>query len=89
MTSATGGAQPVRPPAPNASTSIGPPCNCRPASSTTSSPTSWHTSSETNHTPEFWSTVARLMPGFENHKTTLAAIGKTIWLGSIKVNDER
>ncbi|WP_428116583.1 M48 family metallopeptidase [Candidatus Poriferisodalis sp.] len=37
---------------------------------------------ETNHTPEFWSTVARLMPGYETHKTTLAAIGKTIWLGT-------
>ena len=36
---------------------------------------------ETNHTPEFWSTVTRLMPGYVTHKTTLAAIGKTIWLG--------
>ena len=38
---------------------------------------------ETNHTPEFWATVARLMPGYETHRTTLAAIGKTIWLGTI------
>ncbi len=37
---------------------------------------------ETNHTPEFWATVARLMPSYETHKTTLAAIGKHIWLGS-------
>ena len=37
---------------------------------------------ETNHTTEFWATVARLMPGYETHKTTLAAIGKHIWLGS-------
>ena len=36
---------------------------------------------EPNHTPAFWSTVARLMPGHETHKTTLASIGKTIWLG--------
>ena len=38
---------------------------------------------ETNHTPEFWATVARLMPGYETHKTTLAAIGQHIWLGSV------
>ena len=37
---------------------------------------------ETNHTPEFWSTVSRLMPGFELQKANLAAIGKNIWLGS-------
>ena len=37
---------------------------------------------QTNHTPEFWSVVARLMPTYEYHKTTLATIGKTIWLGS-------
>ena len=37
---------------------------------------------ETNHTPEFWSTVTRLMPGYETHKTTLSAIGKNVWLGS-------
>lgn len=37
---------------------------------------------EVNHTPDFWSTVARLMPGYEAHKTTLATIGKTIWLGT-------
>ena len=37
---------------------------------------------EINHTPEFWSIVSRLMPTYEYHKTTLATIGKTIWLGS-------
>ena len=37
---------------------------------------------ETNHTPDFWKVVARLMPTYETHKTTLATIGKTIWLGS-------
>ena len=37
---------------------------------------------ETNHTPEFWSTVSRLMPGYELQKANLAAIGKNIWLGS-------
>ena len=43
---------------------------------------------ETNHTPEFWLTVARVMPSYEHHKTTLATIGKTIWLGSFQ-NVER
>ena len=38
---------------------------------------------ELNHTPEFWSIVERLMPGYQTHKTTLAAIGKQIWLGSV------
>ena len=38
---------------------------------------------QTNHTPEFWSIVARLMPGYETSKTTLAAIGKNVWLGSL------
>ena len=38
---------------------------------------------EANHTPEFWSIVARLMPPYETHKTTLAATGKSIWLGSV------
>ena len=38
---------------------------------------------ETNHTPEFWSTVSRLMPGFELQKANLAAIGKNIWLGAV------
>ena len=37
---------------------------------------------ETNHTPEFWSTVSRLMPGYELQKANLATIGKNIWLGS-------
>lgn len=38
---------------------------------------------EANHTPEFWSIVDRLMPGYETQRSTLAAIGKTIWLGSV------
>ena len=38
---------------------------------------------ETNHTPEFWATVARLLPPYETHKSTLATIGKTVWLGSV------
>lgn len=38
---------------------------------------------ETNHTPEFWSIVARLMPAYEIHKSTLAFIGKNVWLGSV------
>ena len=37
---------------------------------------------QTNHTPDFWRIVARLMPAYEKQKTTLATIGKTIWLGS-------
>ena len=36
---------------------------------------------EANHTSEFWSIVDRLMLGCQTHKTTLAAIGKHIWLG--------
>ena len=42
---------------------------------------------ETNHTPEFWSTVSRLMPGYELQKANLAAIGKNIWLGAVTVAD--
>ena len=38
---------------------------------------------ETDHTPNFWKIAARLMPTYETHKTTLATIGKTIWLGSV------
>ena len=38
---------------------------------------------EANHTPEYWSTVDRLMPTYQTPKTTLAAIGKTIWLGAV------
>lgn len=38
---------------------------------------------EANHTPEFWSIVARLMPAYEIHKTTLASIGKNVWLGTV------
>ena len=37
---------------------------------------------ETNHTSTFWSIVARLMPTYEQHRATLATIGKIIWLGS-------
>ena len=29
------------------------------------------------------------MPSYETHKTTLATIGKTIWLGSVTPNIER
>ena len=36
---------------------------------------------EASHAPEFWSIVDRLMPGHQTPKTTLAAIGKHIWLG--------
>ena len=36
---------------------------------------------ETSHTPAFWSTVARVMPNYHQKRTTLAAAGKTIWLG--------
>ena len=36
---------------------------------------------ERNHTPKFWYIVERLMPGYQTQKTTLAAIGKNIWLG--------
>ena len=38
---------------------------------------------EANHTPEFWSIVERLMPAYQTHKTSLAAIGKHIWLGVV------
>lgn len=34
-----------------------------------------------NHTPEYWNLVERAMPGYENHKTNLAVIGKNVWLG--------
>ena len=37
---------------------------------------------EANHTPEFWSIVERLMPGYQTTQTTLAAVGKNIWLGT-------
>ena len=36
---------------------------------------------EANHTPEFWFIVERLMPGYQASKTTLAAVGRNIWLG--------
>ena len=36
-----------------------------------------------NHTPKFWSTVDLLMPGYETQRTTLAAAGKNIWLGTM------
>ena len=38
---------------------------------------------EQNHTPEFWSIVERLMPAHQTQKTTLASMGKNIWLGSV------
>ena len=38
---------------------------------------------EVNHTPEFWFIVERLMPGYQTQKTTLAAIGKSVWLGGL------
>ena len=38
---------------------------------------------ERNHTPEFWSIVDRVMPNYHTPKTTLAAVGKNIWLGSV------
>ena len=38
---------------------------------------------ETNHTPHFWTTVERLIPSYQTQKTTLAAIGKNIWLGTV------
>ncbi len=41
---------------------------------------------ETNHTPEFWSTVARLLPAYQQRRTVLATIGKTIWLGTVTQN---
>ena len=37
---------------------------------------------ERNHTPDFWSIVERVMPGYQNPKATLAAVGQNIWLGS-------
>ena len=43
---------------------------------------------EANHTPEFWSIVARLMPPYETHKSTLATTGKSIWLGSVTQSDK-
>ena len=38
---------------------------------------------EANHTHELWSTVDRVMPGYQVHKTTLAGVGKHIWLGRV------
>ena len=38
---------------------------------------------EINHTPTFWSTVARLMPGYQRRRAVLAAAGTTIWLGGV------
>ena len=37
----------------------------------------------TNHTPQFWTTVGRLIPTYEDHKTNLAAVGKNVWLGAV------
>ena len=39
---------------------------------------------ELNHTPEFWSIVDRLMPNYHTQKTTLATVGKNIWVGSVR-----
>jgi hypothetical protein len=36
---------------------------------------------EPNHTPDCWNLVERAMPGYENQKTNLAAVGKNVWLG--------
>lgn len=36
---------------------------------------------ETNHTPSFWSTVARLLPTYEQQRRTLVAVGKSTWIG--------
>ena len=33
-----------------------------------------------NHTPGFWYIVERLMPAYQTPKTTLAGLGKNIWL---------
>ncbi len=38
---------------------------------------------ERNHTSEFWTIVERLMPVYQTHKTTLAVVGKNIWLGAV------
>ena len=38
---------------------------------------------ETNHTPQFWTILERLIPSYQTQKTTLAAIGKNIWLGTV------
>ena len=41
---------------------------------------------ETNRTPAFWSTVAGLMPTYEQHRATLATLGKTIRRGAEPVS---
>ena len=38
---------------------------------------------EPNHTPDFWSIVARLMPSYQQQRTTLATAGTTVWLGNV------
>lgn len=42
---------------------------------------------EANHTPEFWSIVSQLLPGYESHKTSLASIGRGVWLGAVGGSD--
>jgi predicted metal-dependent hydrolase len=37
---------------------------------------------EASHAPAYWNLVERAMPGYENHKANLAALGKNVWLGS-------
>ena len=44
---------------------------------------------ERNHTPEFWSIVERFIPVYQTPKTSLAAVGKAIWLGSVSVDRGR
>ena len=36
---------------------------------------------EPNHDPAYWNLVERVMPGYENQKANLAAVGKVVWLG--------
>jgi len=43
---------------------------------------------EANHTSAFWSTVARLVPTYEQHRKSLATTGRTIWLGTTIRNPE-
>lgn len=43
---------------------------------------------EANHTPEFWSIVSRLMPGYESQKSSLASIGRGVWLGTVAKESE-
>ena len=38
---------------------------------------------ELNHTPAFWSTVARLMPTYEQRRTALSTTGRISWQGAV------